>query len=73
MQIWKSPNVVFIWKQYTENFAFSILRILELFAGELCKFLKKYANFYRIVFFCMFVNKLFPYLTCAYLKTLKVL
>ena len=44
-QIWKSPTVfVFIWKQYPENFAFLILRILKLFACEVCKFLKKYAN-----------------------------
>ena len=31
---------VFI-KQYPENFTFLILRILELFAREICKFLKK--------------------------------
>ena len=32
---------VFILKQYPENVAFLILRILELFAHEVCKFLKK--------------------------------
>ena len=32
---------VFILKQYPENFAFLILRILELFAREVCKFIKK--------------------------------
>ena len=32
---------VFIKKQYPENFTFLILRILELFAREVCKFLKK--------------------------------
>ena len=32
---------VFIEEQYPENFAFLILRILELFAREVCKFLKK--------------------------------
>ena len=32
-------------KQYSENFAFLILRIVELFAREVCKFLKKWANF----------------------------
>ena len=32
---------VFIKKQCSENFAFLILRTLELFAGEVCKFLKK--------------------------------
>ena len=38
----KSPYMfVFIRKQYPENFAFLILRILELFAREVCKFLKK--------------------------------
>ena len=32
---------VFILKPYPENFAFLILRILELFIREVCKFLKK--------------------------------
>ena len=36
---------VFIQKQHPENFAFLILRILEIFAREICKFLKKQANF----------------------------
>ena len=46
MQIWKYPSMfVLIWKQYPENFAFLALRILDLFAGEVCKFLKKKANF----------------------------
>ena len=41
MQIWKSPFVfVFIWKQYSENFAFLILRINELFTREVYKFPK---------------------------------
>ena len=31
----------FIHKQYPKNFAFLILRTLELFALEVCKFLKK--------------------------------
>ena len=54
-QIWKNTTVfVFIWKQYTENFAFLILRTLKLFAREVCKFLKKYANFYLILFFVHF-------------------
>ena len=39
MQIWKSRYMfVFISKQYPE---FLILRILELFVREICKFLKK--------------------------------
>ena len=42
MQIWKSHYMfVFTWKQYLENFAFLILRFLELFAREVYKFLKK--------------------------------
>ena len=42
IQIWKSPYMlVFTLKQYPENFAFFILRILELFAREVCRFLKK--------------------------------
>ena len=42
MQIWKFPYwFVSIKKQYFENFAFLILEILELFAREICKYLKK--------------------------------
>ena len=42
IQIWKSPYMfVFIWKQKPENVAFWNLRILELFAREVCMFLKK--------------------------------
>ena len=41
IQIWKSHYMfVFIQKQCLENFAFVILNILELFAREVCKFLK---------------------------------
>ena len=41
MQIWKSLYVFgFRSKQYPENFAFLLLRILELFAREICEFLK---------------------------------
>ena len=32
---------VFISKQFPENFAFLIVRFLELFDREVCKFLKK--------------------------------
>ena len=46
IQIRKSPYMfVFIYKQYSENFAFLILRILQLFVREVCKFPKNYANF----------------------------
>ena len=46
MQIGKSPYMfVFIQKQYSENFAFLILGILELFVSIVCKPLKKWANF----------------------------
>ena len=42
MQIWKSSDIfVFIQSQYPENFALLILKIPELFAREVCKFLKK--------------------------------
>ena len=42
MKIWKSPYMfVFIQTQYPKNFAFLILRILELLAREVCKFPKK--------------------------------
>ena len=41
MQIWKAPYMfVFMRKQYSENFAFLILEILELFVRKVCKFLK---------------------------------
>ena len=42
---------VFIQKQYRENFAFSILKILELFARNVCKFIKKKVNSYLILLF----------------------
>ena len=42
ISIWKSAYMfVFIWKQYNENLAFLTLRILELFASQVGKFLKK--------------------------------
>ena len=41
MQIWNSPYMfALIQKQYRESFVFLILRILELFSLEVCKFLK---------------------------------
>ena len=48
-------------------FAFLILRNLELFFREVCKFLKSRLifNTYSIVFW-MFVNKLFAYLTFTF-------
>ena len=36
---------VLLQKQYPENFAFLILRFLELFVRKVGKFLKKWANF----------------------------
>ena len=41
MQIWKSLYMLVIWKEYPENFAFLIHKILELFTREVRKFLKK--------------------------------
>ena len=42
MQIWKFRHMfAFKQKQYNENFEFLILEIFELFALEVCKFLKK--------------------------------
>ena len=42
MQIRESQYMfVFIEKQYPEDFAFLILKILELFTREVCEFLKK--------------------------------
>ena len=43
MQIWKSPYMLVL--QYPVNFAFLILRILELFTREVYKFLEMLANF----------------------------
>ena len=72
MQIWKSPYMfVFILKQYAENFAFWILRIFELFTCEVCEFLKSRLIFNVLYCFWMFINKLFTYLTCSYLKRVK--
>ena len=70
MEIWKSLNVfAFIWKQYPENFAFLFRKILE-FAQEVwnSKIMLIFILFY---FLCIFVNKVFTYLKCAYLKTWK--
>ena len=36
MQIWKSPYM-FLKKYYPENFAFLILRILELYTLKVCE------------------------------------
>ena len=42
MQIWKFHYVLgFMYKQYPENFALLILRILELFTREICIFSKE--------------------------------
>ena len=42
MQIWKSLHMyTFMEKQYPKNFAFLILRIVELFTGKICKLLEK--------------------------------
>ena len=69
MQIWKSPYMfVFMQKQCLENFAFLILRILELFAREACK-----SRLIFNIFFCfwMFVNKSFTYLSRALISESK--
>ena len=42
---------MFILKEHPENFAFLILRTLELFSRKVCKFLKKWANFLQILLF----------------------
>ena len=48
----------------SENFAFLILRILELFACEVYKFLQKSRLIFNIFYcFLMFVKELFTYLT----------
>ena len=36
---------VFILKRYPQSFAFLILKIIELFTREVCKFFKKLADF----------------------------
>ena len=42
MQIWESSNIfVFLYKQYPQNFAFVILKILELFMRKVYKFFEK--------------------------------
>ena len=45
-QIWKCPYIfVLIWKWHPDNFAFCILRILELFPRKVCKiFVYKHAE-----------------------------
>ena len=52
MQIRKSLYMfAFKQNQYPENFPFLILRILELFAREVCKFFKKQASFQDFLLF----------------------
>ena len=52
MQIWKTPYMfLFNIKAMLENFAFLIIRILELFAREVCKFLEHWADFKHILWF----------------------
>ena len=53
---------VFILKEYPENFAFVILRILELFTCKFVNFLKSELIFNISYSFCM----------CTYLKKIKV-
>ena len=68
MQVWKSLYMfMFIWKQYPENFPFLILRILYI-TVKFVNFLKSRLIFNLFYCFWMFVNKLFTYLTCAYLE-----
>ena len=59
--LWKSTYVfVFIQKQYAENTAFLIRRILEFFTGEVCIFIKVSSLLFNIFerflyrFTCMF-------------------
>ena len=60
MQIWKFQYMFsFIWKQYPENFAFLILRILKLFSRKVCIFLRKYANFQQILLFLYACKQIF--------------
>ena len=66
MAIRKSPYIfVFMQKQYPENFAFLILRILELFFREVYKFLKSRPIFNIFYCFGIFVKKLFIKFTWA--------
>ena len=64
MQIWKSQCLLeFIWKYCTENFAFLILRIMELFTCKVCFLLKNRVLFKVFYCFCMLVNKHFANFT----------
>ena len=66
MQIWKSPYMfVFIWKQYPANSTFLILRIIELFAREVCKFPKNWANFLIFNIFHCFSRQCLQFI-CIY-------
>ena len=56
---------VLIQKQYPENFAFLLLRIVELFTCKVCKSLKKQANFQHILLFLNAYKQVF-YISRAY-------
>ena len=58
MQIWKF-HYLFIQKQYPENFALLIQRILELFSRKFVFFSKSRLIFKIFYCFCIFVNKHF--------------
>ena len=58
---------VFLQKQYHKNFAFLILRIAELFAHEVCNFLKtRQFLTYSIVSECLQTN--FSHISCAHIS-----
>ena len=52
-------------REYTKNFAFLILRILELSTYDIFIFLKSRVLFNILFCFCKFVKKQFIYLVCA--------
>ena len=51
-----------------EDFAYLIIRILELFAREVCKFLEQWVDFKHILLFLNVCKQTFHISTRAYLK-----
>ena len=49
--------IAYVFQKYTENFAFQLFIILQLFTREICYFLKKQPTFQQFLLSFLFINK----------------
>ena len=69
MQIWKSPYILYSYKNNTIKISHSESQgFLKYLPVKFVNFLKSRLIFNIVYCFWVFVNKLFTYLTCSYLK-----